>query len=200
MVFLHNLTMAEILSRIVAAFLFSGLAGGLTAVFMRLLGEPAARHAGRLSASPFRHVSLSGIFLAIAFRACWFLPLPVTPTKGLRRFGPVLAVPGAMAVMLALVPVLDLLRSPLHAVLPRGPGYMVLAEIDTLQIVIVNSVVLGLLPLPGLWLGTVVPTVLPHLEKRWRKSTGIGLSLAAVLLILGWFPDLRPLLNALRLV
>lgn len=190
--------MAEILSRIVAAFLFSGLAAGLTAGFLTLLKEPAARHAGRLTASPFRHVSLSGIFLAIAFRTSCFMPLPLS--AGTRRFGPVLAVIGAMTVMLALVPVLDLLRSPLHAVLPRSLGYMVLAGIDTLQIVTVNSVVLGLLPLPGLWLGTMLPALLPRLEKRWRKGTGIGLSLAAVLLILGWFPDLRPLLNALRLV
>lgn len=198
MVFLHNLTMAEILSRIVAAFLFSGLAAGLTAGFLTLLREPAARHAGRLTASPFRHVSLSGIFLAIAFRTSWFMPLPLN--AGTRRVGPVLAVIGAMAVMLALIPVLDLLRSPLHAALPRSLGYMVLAGIDTLQIVTVNSVVLGLLPLPGLWLGTMLPALLPGLEKRWRKGTGIGLSIAAVLIILGWFPDLRPLLNALRLV
>lgn len=198
MVFLHNLTMAEILSRIVAAFVFSGLAGGVTAALLTLFREPAAQHAGRLSASPFRNVTLSGIFLAIAFRATWFLPLPLN--AGSRRLAPVLAVLGAMAVMLALVPLMDLLRSPLHAALPRGPGYMVLAGIDTFQAVTVNSVVLGLLPLPGLWLGSMVPGLLPRLEKRWRKSTGIGLALAAILLILGWFPDLRPLLNALRLV
>lgn len=199
MVFLHNLTMADIMLRILAALLFAALAGGLTALLLRAMGDRQGGWDGRLTANPFAHVTLSGIFLAIAFRTSWIAPVPLERAGG-RRLVPVLAVLGAMALMLALIPGLDLLRISLHAALPRTMGTFVLAEIDTLQLVILQSVVLGLLPLPGMWLGGMLPALLPGLEKRWRKGAGIGLSLAAILLILGWFPDLRPVLEMLRRV
>lgn len=198
MVFLHNLTMADIMLRILAALLFAALAGGLTALLLRLLGDRQGGWDGRLTASPFAHVTLSGIFLAIAFRTSWIAPLPLE--RGRRSLVPVLAVLGAMALSLLMIPGLDLLRVPLQAALPRTMGNFALAEINTLQLVILQSVVLGLLPLPGMWLGGMLPALLPGLEKRWRKGAGIGMSLAAILLILGWFPDLRPVLEMLRRV
>lgn len=190
--------MAEILSRIFAALIFAGAAGGLTAALLTLFGDKTARYDKRLSASPFNHLALSGIFLAIAFQASWFRALPIARDK--RSFGPLLAVALAMALILAMVPVLDMIRSPLHAILPRTIGYFTLASIDNLQKIMVNSVMLGLLPLPGLWLGTVLPAVVPSLEKRWRKGMGWGLSLTAILMILGWMPSTGPLLGWLKLV
>lgn len=195
---LHHLTMAEIFSRICAALLFVGLAGGLTAAFMTLLGDKSARYEKRLSFSPFNHVTVAGIFLAIGFQALWFRPLPFERQK--RSFAPIAAVFLAMASILALIPLLDLIRSPLHAVLARNPGHFALACIENLQKISVNSVILGLIPLPGLWLGTFLPAALPRLEKRWRKGAGWGMSLAAILLILGWFPQTDALLKLFKLL
>lgn len=196
---LHELTMATILVRIVAALLFAAIAGGLLTGFLRLFGDLGARDAGRLTAQPFAHVTLSGIFLAIAFRTSWIAPVPVAPVPG-RDLRPLAAVICTMAAMLALVPLLDLLRPGLHAGLPMAVGYSALALIDVLQIVLVSSTVLGLLPLPGLPMGMAVAGIFPDLRRKWRKWTGYGLSLAAIMLVLGWFPDVMPLVQKLRLV
>ncbi len=66
MVFLYNLTLPEIVLRIVAVLIHAGLQGGILAVLLTLLGDHRAREEGRLSFNPFRHVLLSGIFLGIA--------------------------------------------------------------------------------------------------------------------------------------
>ena len=98
------------------------------------------------------------------------------------------------------MPVLDLARLPLMEALPRTAGYMALATIETLQFTLVGSVALGMLPLPGLLLGTTLPAIRPALDKRYRKLAGIGMALAAVIVVLGWFPDVSPLVRALKLV
>ncbi|AGT11206.1 hypothetical protein [Paracoccus aminophilus] len=200
MVFLYDLTMPDILQRIAAALIYAGLQGFLLALLLHLLGDARATESGRLSLNPFNHVLVSGVFLNIAFRMSWIAPLPFSPAKGLARFRPLIAVLASFALLLALVPLLDLARAPLHQYLSRGAGYMVLATIDSLQITLVGSVALGLLPLPGLLLGTALPVIFPRLAKRYRKLAGVGMALAAILLILGWFPDVMPLVRALRLV
>lgn len=201
MVFLYNLTMPEILLRILAVLIYAGLQGGLLAAILTALGDRRPRDEDRLSFNPFRHVLLSGIFLGIAFRMSWIEPMPVGPAHSWgQRLRPAVAVLLSFAVLLALVPVLDLTRAPLHQVLPRTAGYMTLASIDTLQNVLVGSVALGLLPLPGLMMGTAVPPIFPRLAKKYRKLAGIGMAVAAILVILGWFPDVTPWVKELRLV
>ena len=190
--------MGQILSRIVAAILLSGLVGGLLTALLTAFGDRQAKYEGRLTANPFAHVTLSGIFLAIAFQATWFLRVPVTFKE--RSLKPLAAVLVVLSIMLALVPVLDLFRPYLHAGLPRTLGYMALNEIDELQVMLVNSATIGILPIPGMLMGMAMPAILPSLEKRYRKWVGFGFSGVAVIMILGWFPNLKPLVEALRLI
>lgn len=196
MVFLYDLTMPEILRRIIAALIHAGLHGVMLAAILWVLGDQTARREGLMTPNPFRHVRLSGIFLSIAFTINWIVPPPFAPS----RWRPLMAVLISLAVLLALVPLLDLARAPLHQMLPRGPGYMTLATIDTLQSVLVGSATIALLPLPGLLVGSTLPAMIPGLSRRWRKWQGLGLALAAIIVILGWFPDLSPVMQALRLV
>lgn len=201
MVFLYDLTLPEIIRRIVAAVLYAGLQGGLLAAILTLAGDDRSRRQGRLSVNPFRHLLVSGLFLAVAFRASWIDPLVFAPGRSLPgRLRPLLAVLASLALLLALIPLLDLARAPLHQLLPRFGGYAVLATIDTLQVVLAGSVALALLPFPGLLLGTTLPILFPQLARRYRKLSGIGTAAAAILLILGWFPDVTPLVKALRIV
>lgn len=201
MVFLYDLTLSEILRRILASLIHVGLQGGLLAMVLTLMGDRRPREMARLSFNPFRHVLLSGIFLGIAFRMSWIDPMTFAqPHSRATRLRPLLAVLISFALLLALVPLLDLLRAPLHAALPRVAGYMTLASIETLQFMLVGSVALGLLPLPGLLIGTTLPCIFPALAKRYRKLTPIGMAVAAILVVLGWFPDISPLVRALQLV
>lgn len=198
MVFLYNLTMADIVTRILAALIYAGLQGGLIAGFLRLMGDRSAQEQGRLTLNPFSHVTLSGLFLAIAFRASWITPMP--HAKAGPRLRPLFAVLLSFGVMIALVPVLDLLRLPLHENLTRGAGYLVLVTITALQYLLVGAVAINLLPLPGMALGNALPAIFPSLAKRYRKSAGLGMAAVAILLILGWYPDVSPLVKALLLV
>lgn len=196
MVFLYDLTMPEILRRILAALIHAGLHGGVLATILWVLGDPVARREGWLTLNPFRHLRLSGVFLTIASQMNWITPPPFPPS----RWRPVVAVVISLAVMVALVPLLDLARAPLHQALPRGLGYMVLATIGTLQNVLVGSAAIALLPLPGLLVGSTLPSVFPALTRRWRSWQGIGLALAAMIVILDWFPNLAPVVALLRVV
>lgn len=198
MVFLYDLTMAEIMRRIIAVILYAGLQGGIFALLLTLLGERRVSEEGRLTAQPFAHLSLGGIFLGLVFRTTWTDPMPITPARG--NIKPLLALLLTVGGLMAVIPLLDLARSPLHAALPRSLGYMVLAQIETLQIVILASAVFALLPLPGLPLGTTLPAIFPTLAKPFRKWAGMGMAAAAILLVLGWWPDLSPVMERLRLV
>ncbi|WP_028032531.1 hypothetical protein [Chelativorans sp. J32] len=201
MTFLYDLTMPEILRRILAALIHAGLQGGLLALLLRIAGDRRAAENGRMTFNPFNHVLLSGIFLTVAFRMNWLEPLPFAPgRRWAERLRPLAALLVSFAVLLALVPLLDLARAPLHEILPRTAGYAVLSTIDTLQIVLVGSVCLGLLPLPGMLLGSALPPMFPVIEKRYRKAAGIGRALVAMLLIIGWFPNVAPLVALLRVV
>ncbi len=204
MVFLYDLTMPEILRRIAAALIYAGLQGGILGLLLRVMGDRRAHDEGRAGFSPFSHLLLSGVFLSIAFRMSWIEPLrfakPAPSVRTRARLRPLVAVLASFAILLALVPLLDLVRAPLHQALPRTAGYMVLATIETLQFTLVGSVALGMLPLPGLLLGTTLPAIRPALDKRYRKLAGIGMALAAVIVVLGWFPDVSPLVRALKLV
>lgn len=201
MVFLYNLTMPEIIWRIVAAVLSAGMQGFLLAAILLLMGDRKALDQGRMTLNPFRHLLLSGVFLSVAFRMSWIEPMAYGSGKStLAKLRPLLAVLLSFALLLGLVPLLDLARAPLHQILPRSLGYAVLSSIQTLQVVLVGSVCLGLLPLPGMLLGSTLPAIFPRLAKSYRKLSGIGMAAAAVLLVLGWFPDVTPLVKALRLV
>ena len=201
MVFLFDLTMPEILRRIIAALLYAGLQGGLLALLLSLTGDRRPRDEGQLTLNPFRHVLLSGIFMAIAFRTSWIAPIAISQAQNRRqRLRPLAAVLSSFAVLLALVPLLDMARPWLHAVLPMGAGYLVLATIETLQFMLVGAVCIGLLPLPGMLLGNALPPVFPAIAKPYRKWQGLGLAAVAIIMVLGWFPDISPLVRALRIV
>lgn len=198
MVFLYNLTMPEIVTRVLAALIFAGLHGMLWAGLLRILGDRTPVEQGRLSINPFNHVALSGIFMAIMFRVSWIAPVPQDRQSPWWR--PLLAVVLCLGLELLLVPLLDLARPVLHENLSRAPGELSLILVEALQNILVGAVVINLLPLPGLAMGSAVPPIFPALAKRYRKSVGLGMAAAAILLILGWFPDLRPVVRWLQLV
>lgn len=198
MVFLYNLTMPEIVIRVIAALIFAGLHGALWGSLLQALGDRTPAEQGRLSINPFNHIALSGIFMAIMFRTSWISPLPQHRQSPWWR--PLLAVVLCLGIELMLVPLLDLARPLLHENLNRASGEMALLLVEALQNILVGAVVINLLPLPGLAMGAAVPAIFPALAKRYRKSVGLGMAAAAILLILGWFPDLRPMVRWLQLI
>ena len=187
---LRELSMGEIVSRLVAALLYAGIQGLLLAGFARLLGDRRPAHEGRLTPNPFVHLSVWGAMMAALFGMSWIRTVWFdAKTNRLGRWGIVLVVFLGLAGMVALVPALDLLRRA-ALLLPRTGGYAVLYVLGQLQSVAIASTVLNLLPVPGLIGGGVLQAIWPRSERRLRRLEPFGLALVIVAIVAGWMPNL----------
>ncbi|KKB80606.1 hypothetical protein VW29_16470 [Devosia limi DSM 17137] len=199
--FLNNLTMEEIVTRVVALLIFAALQGAILAGLARAMGDSRPRHDGRLTLNPFPHLAVLGLAMAVLFRMGWIRPLRYDVNSNrLGRWGLVVIALGGPLLMLSAIPLADLLAPLVQASLPRTAGYVVLYSLQQFQIVCAGSVLLNLLPLPGLIGGTLLEAIWPSAEKRLQKAEPVVLVGLCVLLVLGWVPDFSPvLLDWLRL-
>lgn len=186
---LRELSMGEIVSRLAAVLLYAGIQGFVLAGVARLLGDQRPAHDGRLTPNPFVHLSVWGAMMAALFGMSWIRNIWYDG-KGnqLGRWGVVLVVVLGLVAMVALVPLLDLLR-PLLLLLPRTGGYAALYVLDQLQLLVLASAVLGLLPVPGLIGGGVLQAIWPHAERRLRQLEPFGLASVIVAIVAGWLPN-----------
>ena len=187
---LRELSMGEIVSRLVAALLYAGIQGLLLAGFARLFGDRRPTYDGRLTPNPFVHLSVWGAMMAALFGMGWIRTIWFDANSNrLGRWGIVLVVFLGLAAMVALVPALDLLRGA-ALLLPRTGGYAVLYVLGQLQSVAIASTVLNLLPIPGLIGGGVLQAIWPQAERRLRRLEPFGLALVIVAIVAGWMPNL----------
>lgn len=199
--FLNNLTMEEIVTRVLALLIYAALQGAVLAGMARLMGDSRPRHDGRLTLNPFAHVAMLGLAMAVLFRMGWIRTLRYDlASNRLGRWGLVLIALGGPLIMLASIPLADLLAPLLQSALPRTAGYVALYSLQQFQVVCTASVLLSLLPLPGLIGGTLLVAIWPSAEKRLQKAEPAVLVGLCVLLVLGWVPDFSSsLLSLLKL-
>jgi Zn-dependent protease len=62
--------------------------------------------------------------------------------------------------------------------------------LDQLQLLVLASAVLGLLPVPGLVGGGILQAIWPDAERRLRRLEPFGLALVIVAIVAGWLPNL----------
>lgn len=198
MTFLNDLTMQVLLSHIAGFLLFTAIHGGLIAAIATLLRIDGPDYRERLTLNPFIHLSLPGLAMAVLFRSGWVRSLPVDHTR-LRggRAGLLVIVVGALAISLAIVPLVDLLRPIVAAELPRTAGYAVLRVIVAFQEVSLGSIALNLLPLPGLTAGLLLQALMPEQTGRLRRLETPVIVLLVIALVAGWLPDPLPFMQAL---
>lgn len=186
--------MGEIVSRIAAVLLYAAIQGLTLAGFARLLGDKRPQYEGRLTANPFAHISVWGTVMAALFAMSWVRSMRFDPAQNrLGRWGLISVVLQALGVVVALVPLIDLLR-PLALLLPRTGGYAVLYVAGQLQIVALASVALNLLPIPGLIGGVLWQAIWPGKERRLLRLEPFGLALVIVAIVAGWLPNLANVL------
>ncbi|UXN75149.1 hypothetical protein N8D56_09745 [Devosia sp. A8/3-2] len=186
---LRELSMGEIVSRIAAVLLYAAIRGSALAGFARLLGDKRPQYEGRLTANPFAHISVWGTVMAALFAMSWVRSMRFDPAQNrLGRWGLILIVLLALGVVVALVPLIDLLR-PLALLLPRTGGYAVLYVAGQLQIVALASVALNLLPILGLIGGVLWQAIWPGEERRLLRLEPFGLALVIVAIVAGWLPN-----------
>lgn len=185
--------MGEIVSRIGAMLIYAWLQGLLLAALARLLADRQPQYEGRLSPNPFVQLSIWGVAVGVLFGMGWVRPLRYDATANrFGRWGIVLVVLAGLAAMALLVPAADLLR-PLALMLPRTGGYAVLYTINQFQLVTAGSVVLNLLPIPGLAAGAIWQAVWPDQGKRLGRHEAIGLAVASAAIVAGLVPSLGAL-------
>jgi len=190
MTLLGDLSMGEIVSRIGAVIVFAWLQGLLFAGLARLMGDRRPQYDGRLSPNPFVQLSVWGLAVGVLFAMSWVRPLRYEPAGNrLGGWGVVLVVLGGLAAMALLVPAADLLR-PLALMLPRTGGYAVLYAINQFQLVTAGSVLLNLLPVPGLAGGAIWQAIRPDQGKRLPRYESIGLAVVTAAVVAGLVPSL----------
>jgi hypothetical protein len=189
MTLLRDLSMSEIVSRIGAVIVFAWLQGLLLAGFARLLGDRRPQYDGRLSPNPFVQLSLWGLAVGVLFSMSWVRPLRYEPAGNrLGRWGVAVVVLAGLGAMGLLVPAADLLR-PLAVMLPRTGGYAVLYFLNQFQLVTVGSVLLNLLPVPGLAAGAIWQAVRPDQGKRLGRYESLGLAAVTAAVVAGLVPS-----------
>ena len=182
--------MGEIVSRLGAVLLYAGLHGFVLAGLARLLGDRRPAYDGRLTPNPFAHLSVWGALIAALFGMSWIRSLWYDgKTNRLGRWGVALVVLAGLLAMLALVPLLDLLR-PLALLLPRTGSYVVLYVLGQLQLLALASALLNCLPIPGLVGGGFLQAIWPAQERRLKRLESFGLALVITGIVAGFIPNL----------
>lgn len=192
---LSDLTLQAIFSRLFGVLFFCAVHGGLLTLFAQLLRRPDTPYKVSFSANPFTHLSLPAVAMAVFFRTTWIRYQHVGPEtlKG-GRWALVGIVLASLALTLAIVPLIDMLRPFVANVLPRTVGYAVLQGIVATQQIIMASVLFNLLPLPGLTGGMLLVAAFPHKARQIQRAVVPVYAVIIIALVAGWWPDLGPVL------
>jgi hypothetical protein len=181
--------MGEIVSRLAAFLLYAALQGFLLAALARAMGDRRPQHDGRLSLNPFVHLSVWGAAFAALFAVSWVRSIWYDAAQSrLGRYGAALVTFLGLAAMVVLVALIDLLQ-PLVLLLPRTGSYAVLYVLDQLQLIAMSSVLLNLLPGPGLVGGGFLQALWPNAERRLRQAEPICVAIVMAIVVALGFPD-----------
>lgn len=197
-----DLTLWQVLNRIVACLLLSGLHGFFLAFLLRLIGDKTPMFLSRLSPDPFSHLSLLGFLGGVLFKSAWIRPMLIElPVPAQRRLPLVAALLGSLLMTLALVPLISQIRPGIILIMPLLAAQMVLTILDTLQDLIISFVVINLIPLPPLSTGLLLDSLSPRWADFLRKHSLLNELALLALLFLGVVPMLlKPMDEWLRTI
>lgn len=181
--------MGEIVSRLAAFLLFAALQGFILAALARAMGDKRPQHDGRLSPSPFVHLTVWGAVLAALFAVSYIRSIWYDGRQNrLGRGGIALVTLLGLAAMLVVMPLIDGLQL-LAFSLPRTGSYVVIYVLDQLQLIIASSALLNWLPVPGLVGGGFLQALWPDQERRLRRAEPICLAIIIAAIVAFGFPD-----------
>ncbi|NGP19431.1 zinc metalloprotease [Devosia aurantiaca] len=191
---LGELSIGGIVSRLAAVLLYAALQGAILAALAWIMKDHRPQHDGKLTLNPFVHVTAWGAAMAALFGVSWIRSIWYEPrTNRLGRWGVVLVVILGLALILAVMPAVDLVRRAALLLPPTGASaaLLVLAQ---LQAIILSSTLLNALPIPGLVAGGMLQAIWPDAERRLRRAEPIFIGLVIVAIVAFGFPDPAKLL------
>ena len=146
-----DLTLWQVLTRLMAFIILVSVHGLTVAALIKWTGDPTPVYAGRRTFEPFRNMSLIGVVGAVLFKLGWILPLPFDAAHARARRGKIaIVVLGSLAVMLALVPLISLMRPHVVTIFPLLTAQMLLGVLDTTQDFAIWFAAFNILPIPPL--------------------------------------------------
>jgi Zn-dependent protease len=159
---LNDLTLSQLLTRLVAFLIVTALHGFVLAGMAALLGDQGPRYNGRLTLNPVANLSMLGLVMTVLFNLGWIMPMRINPEK-LRfgRLGLVICLVAGLLAVLVLVPLLWPLRSLVVTALPRTAGLTALVVIGNIQDVAMWFVAFNVLPIPPLAGALLVSAIWP---------------------------------------
>lgn len=200
MALLNDLTISQLLSRLVAFLLVTAIHGFALAGLARLLGDQGPRYNGRFTLNPVPNMAMLGLVMALLFRIGWILPMRIDPAK-LRfgRWGLVICIVGSLLAVLVVIPVLIPLR-PLAVIwLPRTTALAVLTIFDTIQDLAIWFVAFNVIPVPPLTAGLLFSAIKPSLTAAiWRRSKVLEVVMLALVVVGAASVVVEPIYRALR--
>lgn len=198
---LNDLTVHQFVTRLLMMLVVTAIYGAWISLFSKWLHDRRPLREGHLTLNPAANISYGGVGMAVLFLHGWVRPIRLTPSDQLsERLRILLIILLGSAIILLIIPLLDLARPYIHQSLSRTNGYYVLYSVQVIQELMLGVVILGLLPLPGFLGGNIWRALLPASDKKIIKYEPICLSLMIIILILGWLPDTSFMLQALRLI
>lgn len=196
-----ELSLQQVLLRLVSLLVLTGLHGFLVALAARLFGARGPGYDGRLTPNPFTHIDLIAVITFVLFQIGWIRPVAVEASE-VRGRGPGLVAVAVLALLATLaLALLAWWARPLVFTIATDPGVASGINIGIRVFVemTVLFVVLNVVPIPPLTGGLALLAVAPRLHDLLSRYDLIVRVVLAALVGLGIVQIvLGPLAAALR--
>lgn len=197
---LNDLTLSQLLTRLVAFLFITALHGFVLAGMARLLGDQTPHYTGRFTLNPFANLSMLGLLMAMLFQLGWIMPMRISSEK-LRfgRWGLIISLTVSLLVVVAVVPLLWPLRSLAITALPRTAGLTALQVLGTAQDLAIWFVAFNILPFPPLSGGLILTAIWPPAGPAIQRHGKLIEAAMVVIVVVGIGTAIvRPISQVLR--
>ena len=146
-----DLTLQQVVLRIVAVLLIVSVHGWTIAAMACRLGDPGPRHEERLSFNPIRHLDVLGFLLAVLFTFGWIRTISIDRERlWLGRTGLAIVVVAASGATIGLALLLQLVRPTILNWLPDTASSTFFVLVETVVQLCVSFTLFNMLPVPPL--------------------------------------------------
>lgn len=195
---MYDITLQQLLLRLVGFLAIAAVHGLAVAGMARLLGDDGPKHDGRLTANPIRHADLIGALGVVMFSLGWIRPIAIDAAR-LRggRLGLVAVVAAGCAATLALALFATTIRLPALTTLGDSAAMTVDAWCKITVELAVWFALFNLLPVPPLTGAHLLAAINPAWRVPDKYVTGFAVAWALAIIAL---PIERTLAPWFRLV
>lgn len=168
---MYGYTAQQLVLRLAILLLVLAVQGGAVAATAAALGDKGVRHDGRCTLNPLSHLDLIGLLSALFFSIGWVKPIAIDE-RALRGGRAALLLPllAGFVAILALVPLLLVLRAALLPLLPETAAQTLFALVTVAGPLAFSFALANLLPLPPFSGALLLQAASPALARSLMRS------------------------------